>query len=390
MTTRGVGAYLASIDAMPSGWEHAFAAVERADFLPRRVWSFDVATGTYTSVIDRDRDPVAWHRAANSNAPLVVQWDDGTHTGDEPGELASSSASMPSVVADMLHELDVTGGETVLEVGTATGYTAALLAARGCRVVTIEIDPVLAAQARANLNRTPYADAVTVVTGDGALGHPAGAPYDRLHITAGVRHIPPAWIDQARDGAIILMPWGTDYSPHDQALKLTRIGPGRACGPFTQPLSFMKLRDQRREFPETSFPDDWPETSRESAPDIDVTDTIGAAYEPVEFVIGLHVRDCVPQQVEGTLWLYAPDTGSGASIAAVSYAEGCKSAAYEAGPRDLWGEVQAAYHRWEDAGKPAADRFGLTVIADREGRVEQRPWFGSPDVELSIHHRPPL
>src|SRR4051794_7500948 len=143
---------------MPPGWAGAFSAVDRAHFLPARVWAFDDVRRTYTSVIDRDRHPEAWFSAAYDNVPLITQWVDGVHAGDAPGRLATSSVSMPSAVADMLHELDITGGESVLEVGTATGYTAALLAARGCRVVGIEVDPVLAEQARVNLARTPWAD----------------------------------------------------------------------------------------------------------------------------------------------------------------------------------------------------------------------------------------
>ncbi|WP_331768919.1 hypothetical protein OG948_34150 (plasmid) [Embleya sp. NBC_00888] len=64
-------------------------------------------------------------------------------------------------------------------------------------------------------------------------------------MTAGVRRLPAAWLEQAALGAILLLPWGTDYSPHGAALRLVVEGPGRACGSFTMALSFMKLRAQR-------------------------------------------------------------------------------------------------------------------------------------------------
>ncbi|MEU0935561.1 hypothetical protein [Embleya sp. NPDC005971] len=226
-------------------------------------------------------------------------------------------------------------------------------------------------------------------TGDGALGHPAGAPYERVHITAGVRRVPAAWIEQVGDSATIVMPWGTDYTPHDQILRLTKTEPGRACGPFVLPSSFIKLRDQRHGYPETSFPDDWTDNARESTPDIDIGDITGGAYDPVQFVIGLHVPNCVPDPVPGTLWLYAPDMGAGPSIAAATFADGYKSAAYEAGPRDLWTEVQAAYHRWTNAGQPPAHAFGLTVTVADDGTVCQRPWFKSPDNELHAPWKSP-
>ncbi|MFE3206442.1 protein-L-isoaspartate O-methyltransferase [Embleya sp. NPDC059237] len=102
---------------------------------------------------------------------------------------------------------------------TGTGYIAALPAARGYDVVSVEIDPELAEQARANLARAGFGDAVRVVTGDGTLGHPGPGSYDRVQVTAGVRHIPAAWIKQARP-AVIVMPWGTDFTAGDCAVCL--------------------------------------------------------------------------------------------------------------------------------------------------------------------------
>ncbi|WP_439678237.1 protein-L-isoaspartate O-methyltransferase family protein [Embleya sp. MST-111070] len=233
---------LKAADALPPGWEEAFTTVDRAAFVPDRVWPFDLATGTYAPVVDRTRDPRAWHRAATGPDPLVTQWDDGAHTGDAPGTLASSSVSAPAAVAALLGDLDAAPGMRVLDVGTGTGYTAELLAARGCTVTTVEIDPDLADRARANLTRAGYADRVTVITADATTEHPATAPFDRIHITAGVRRIPPTWLARTRPGGIVVMPWGTDYSPHDWALRLTVTDPHHAAGPFTRALSFMKSR----------------------------------------------------------------------------------------------------------------------------------------------------
>ncbi|MGH3495148.1 MAG: methyltransferase domain-containing protein, partial [Sciscionella sp.] len=99
----------------------------------------------------------------------------------------SSSASRPDVVASMLAVLDVEAGMTVCEIGTGTGYNAAVLAARlgAENVTTIEIDPEIAARARRSLRATGHD--VTVVTGDGALGYPPRAPYDRVIATASVQ-----------------------------------------------------------------------------------------------------------------------------------------------------------------------------------------------------------
>ncbi|MGC0415524.1 methyltransferase domain-containing protein [Embleya sp. AB8] len=375
---------LSAANALPPDWEKAFAAVDRTLFVPNRVWPFDHATGTYGHAVDRTRDPKTWHAAAAGPNPLVTQWDDGAHTGDAPGTLATSSASAPAAVADLLGDLDAAPGTRVLDVGTGTGYTAALLAAHGCTVTTIEIDPDLADRARTNLARAGHADHVTVITGDATDGHPPTGPFDRVHVTAGVRRIPAAWIRQTRPGGVIVMPWGTDYSPHDWALRLTVTGPDHATGPFTRALSFMKLRDQREHTTSAFTDNSWMDHARTSTPSVDLADVTGGAYDPVEVVIGLHVPHCVPQLDGRTLWLDAPDTGAGPSIAAAWFPDTDQTpTAYQFGPRDQWGEVEDAWHHWNKAGRPGPTEFGLTATATTHD-VTQTPWHRTPDNELAI------
>ena len=89
-------------------------------------------------------------QAAYRNVPILIQFDDGkTRWPDTGGELCTSSASKPDLVLSMLAALDVHDGHTVLEIGTGTGYNAALLAARlgAPNVTTVEIDPMLADRA---------------------------------------------------------------------------------------------------------------------------------------------------------------------------------------------------------------------------------------------------
>lgn len=90
--------------------------------------------------------------------------------------MCTSSASKPDLVLSMLAALDVHDGHTVLEIGTGSGYNAALLAARlgAPSVTTVEIDPGLATSARAALVASGFP--VTVLTGDGTQGYPANAP----------------------------------------------------------------------------------------------------------------------------------------------------------------------------------------------------------------------
>jgi protein-L-isoaspartate(D-aspartate) O-methyltransferase len=120
---------------------------------------------------------------------------------------ALSSASHPNLVASMLEELDVQPGHRVLEIGAATGINAALLAelvGPTGTVLTIEIDDDLAAGARTALTAAGY-DQVEVICGDGAGGHPAAGPYDRIIVTAGAWDLASAWWQQLSvDGRVVV------------------------------------------------------------------------------------------------------------------------------------------------------------------------------------------
>ncbi len=123
-----------------------------------------------------------------------------------------STLSQPSLMATMLDLLELTGTENVLEVGTASGYTAALLSRCAERVHTIEYDAKLARKAAVKLHHRGYNN-VSVHHGDGARGVPSQAPFDRILITAAVREIPQHLFDQLADGGIVVAPVGeTDES----------------------------------------------------------------------------------------------------------------------------------------------------------------------------------
>jgi protein-L-isoaspartate(D-aspartate) O-methyltransferase len=119
-----------------------------------------------------------------------------------------SSSSQPAMMAIMLDQLALQPGHRVLEIGTGSGYNAAVMAAvvgpRG-KVISIDIDPELVARARAGLAAAGY-DSVTVICADGGFGDPDGAPFDRIIVTAGAWDIAPAWLDQVAAGGLLVLP----------------------------------------------------------------------------------------------------------------------------------------------------------------------------------------
>ena len=112
---------------------------------------------------------------------------------DEALPIASGQTiSQPYIVARMTELLGVGPGDRVLEVGTGSGYQAAVLAEMGCRVTTIERHAALAGEARERLAKLGYADAVEIRIGDGTLGAPDGAPWRSILVTAAAPAIPEA------------------------------------------------------------------------------------------------------------------------------------------------------------------------------------------------------
>lgn len=378
-----LGRALLKSGALDSDWLPSFALVQRSAFLPDLMWPFDMATAR-TVTVDRTKDPELWHRYAEDNVPIVTQWDDGKHQGSEPGEVSTSSISMPSVVFPMLRDLEVRLGDRVLEIGTGTGYNAALLGVRLglSQVVSVEVDPAIAAAARTALERARLP--VTVITADGFEGYAAGAPYDRVIATVGVREVPFAWVEQTSPGGVIVAPWGTHFSNQDAVARLIVSDDGAsASGHFTDPAEFMNLRSQRLPFAgHNAYAPagvQGAETSSTTLPEEVFT---GGEFGAPAFAIGLRVPQCthtVALKREGTrrVWFYGLDDMSWAC--AFFRNDHPETTVYQSGPRRLWDEVESAYGWWERAGRPGHERFGLTV--DAEG---QTAWLDEPGASWFV------
>jgi protein-L-isoaspartate(D-aspartate) O-methyltransferase len=134
---------------------------------------------------------------------------------------SGQTISQPLVVARMCELLELRGDERVLDVGTGSGYHAAVLARLVAHVWSVELHLELSQRAAQHLAAAGIAN-VTLLVGDGALGHPPGAPYDAINIAAAMAAIPPALPDQLAEGGRLVGP----VDAGDQRLVLLRRGAG--------------------------------------------------------------------------------------------------------------------------------------------------------------------
>lgn len=353
---------------VPAEWEQAVRAVPRHAFLPDRLWLRDGAGGY--EPCDRDAEPERWWDAAYSDAPLVTQ----LHTDGDGFQEPTSSASAPGTVVRMLEQAGIRDGDRVLEIGTGTGYHAGLLSHRlgEQQVTSVEVDPVLAEQARTNLKAAGLGPAV--VTGDGAQGAPGRGPFDRIICTCSVRAIPPAWLAQARPGARIVTPWSTSWITYG-TLTLTVAEDGTATGQFAPHGAYMVMRGQRAtaDLDDIHSPEHrYEETTTELSP----WDVAGADYN-TQLAIGLrapdiwHSWDTQPDAEDAAVRLWLADDAA-SSWASVDY-DGQQAATFRVrqhGPRRLWNEIIEAHQQWTDAGRPTIEQHRLTVTPDGHDHVD--------------------
>jgi len=319
-------------------WQAAFTAVPRHLLVPR----FYAQPGYRLVDSTRVEDRQEWLAAVYRDSTLITQITPASVT---------SSGTMPSLVAAMLHDLDVADGHRVLQVGTGTGYTAALLCHRlGDHLVTsIDIDPGLCTAARKRLAAAGYHPLIG--SGNGANGYPARAPYDRILATCGLTRVPPAWLAQTRPGGKILAPIAS-------GLALLEVDGDRAAGRFLSGAYFMPLRGTA-----ATRPGPAPHSPAEPAgPSRQANLPSTAVYDgPFRF----HLSIALPSLSYANggndladLYLSHPD-GSRAHITPAGTVT-------QNGPRRLWDEVEAAHSEWEHLGKPSYDAYLLTIRHDQQ------------------------
>ena len=159
---------------------------------------------------------------------------------DEPVPIGcGQTISQPYMTALMAEVLELTGTETVLEVGAGSGYAAAVLGRLAARVMTLEIVPGLARQAEANLKRTGTGANVEVRVGDGSVGCIEWAPYDAISVAAAAPEVPVSLLSQLRDPGRLVIPVGPLW---DQELRVVTKRDGRIDYRVVTLCRFVPLR----------------------------------------------------------------------------------------------------------------------------------------------------
>jgi len=159
---------------------------------------------------------------------------------DEPQQIGhGQTISQPYMTALMAQELALEGGESVLEVGSGSGYAAAVLGELAAWVTTVEIVPALAALAAHNLARTGRDRNIRVLAADGSSGSSGAAPYDAISVAAGAPGVPQPLLDQLGDPGVLVIPVG-DFK--DQELRVIRKRGGRIEQSVATLCRFVPLR----------------------------------------------------------------------------------------------------------------------------------------------------
>lgn len=340
-------------------------------FAPDRLWTWD---GAAYVPVDRSTDPEGWTGLVyGSPADSTI-----TQVADD---LPTSSLSCEEVVADMLDSLMLEPGQATLELGTATGRNARLLAERvgPGLVTTVEYDSALAAAAAANLAST--GGGVDVVTGDGTVGAPRRGPFQRVISTYAVEKVPWAWVQQTAPGGRIVTPWGR--LGH---VALTVAPDGQSATGWVQGLAtFMPARgvDQGMEW-------DQVQGGRSPAAEEPFARDLKQLRKDTSLLFALRViapdiriRTAVDNGAV-TVWLHDGRT-SWATIE--SDVDGNPAVSRQGGPRRLTVELDAAWNRWVAAGAPSLYDFGMTRT-----REDQYIWAHDPETgpRWSTAETPPL
>lgn len=350
-------------------WVSAFRAVPREMFVDRFV-AVDASRGRLAEHDLAGADPDSALRVVYCDTSLLTQWD--------AGGTATSSSTAPSLMALMLEHLDARPGHRVLEVGTGTGYNAALIchALGADAVTTMDIHPHLVEQAADRLGQLGYRP--RVVIGDGRDGFRRHAAYDRIIATCGFDRVPAAWRPQVVSGGVVVVNVGFGLA----VLHAVRDG---LSGRFVDQAAFMAARTDTTDTAYTAA--DALTLVRATSPNGRQRASVWPGYlDPstatIAFLrslllpgvtyVGRNVANEAPRVIlvdpVSESWAVATAAGNG------------KAVLTESGPRQLWDELIMLFAEWNDLARPAPDQYGLTVRWDGTHVL----WLHEPDRTVRV------
>jgi methyltransferase of ATP-grasp peptide maturase system len=349
-----------SVHVDDPAWRDALSAVPRELFLDDVVLR---PVGARWEPVDRQAaGEEEWLRLVYQDRTSVTQVD-GVAAADVSGPLSgnpTSSSTLPSLIVRMLDLADIREGDKVLEIGTGTGYSTALLCHRlGDKAVYSEYDARLATAAAGHIHAAGYSP--TLITGDGLAGHRDGADYDAIVATCAVRHIPPAWLYQVRGGGTVTATV-SGWMLASGLIRLTVDDDGTASGRFAgDQIGHMLARPHERP----------PRPTYYQRP---------GEVRPTRFNPGL-LDDWTGRWVAQLAAPSAELMRLGDGVILVDVATGSQSwtetdgagwQVHQHSPLRLWDAVEDALATWQGAGAPPQSEFGMTV----DGDGTQRVWIG--------------
>ncbi|WP_030573458.1 ATP-grasp peptide maturase system methyltransferase [Streptomyces aureocirculatus] len=334
------------------GWRAAVESVPRELFLHPGVF-LPAPGGRWQPVTAAGTEPQEWAQLAYRDESLTTQLDGhltaDKATGPVPGSPTSSSTT-PVTVVDMLEKLQVADGHQVLEIGTGTGYSCALLCSRlgEDNITTVEVDANVAARADAALEAAGFS--TWTVTADGLLGHPRRAPYDRVIATCAVRRIPYTWIQQTKPGGIILATVGGSWLYGTGLAKVTVAGDGTARGSIIARSSFMQARSQAQTpiAGDLSARTAYADSERKSQLSPLLLEEWMPAFLAQLASPGAHLTQARTSEGDLSVYLFDPDRESFASFTQHTHVWTVR----QGGPVPLWDTIEQALTAWQDAGSP--------------------------------------
>ncbi|MGC0415035.1 methyltransferase domain-containing protein [Embleya sp. AB8] len=364
------------------GWADAVAGTPRHLLVPAW-WAY--RPPTHWERVDAYGDPGRW-RVAYTDATLVTRVGarhaDDVGAGDTVTGSPTSSSTLPSLVVAMFEHAEVAEGDRVIDVGTGSGYSAALLAHRlgGDAVTSVDVDPYLVRVARERVGRLGRRPEFGCVDADRAL---PGQGYDALVAMVSVRPVPAAWLAAVRSGGrIVATIAGTSL-----LIRARVRDDGTACGRvLADSAGFMRTR-VGDDYPSM---DDVFRAGRDAEGDSVTTDE----GEPYDLAPGGDVRTLVTLATGATDFRgYRREDG--AELAWILHSDGswarierCRAAGgggrsrsvHQGGPRALWDEARVALGVWEERGRPSVRDFAVTVTPDATTLV----WDGPAEWRITL------